>query len=199
MRSPVVYCGPMWGGKTEALIARLTRARLQNIATLAFQPVQNTRYSADSIVAHSGARFPALAVASGDEVLRAIQRERPSVVGIDEFFMIEGALPAVRQLVRAGLQVAVATLDLDSEGRVWESVGQLLAIAQEVVKCPAVCAQCKRDAFFTFRKATAPEDRVLVGTSDFYEPRCQGCFEAGQKAKQEQGGAGSLFGSESSA
>ena len=62
MRSPIVYCGPMWGGKTEALISRLVRARLMDIETLAFNPVRNDRYGTTDIVAHSGATIPARAV-----------------------------------------------------------------------------------------------------------------------------------------
>lgn len=194
MRSPIVYCGPMWGGKTEALISALVRARIQEIPTLAFNPAKNDRYGANSEVhSHSGGSFPAVAVRSGAEILEHVKREGPKLVGIDEFFMIEGALDAVRALRRAGTRVVIATLDMDSEGRAWESVGDLLGIAEEVVKCPAVCASCKADAYFTFRKGIAPTERVLVGADDFYEPRCWECFCVGQDAKTATSGEGSLF------
>lgn len=193
MRSPIVYCGPMWGGKTEALISRLTRAKLQDIRTLAFHPAKNQRYGISDIRAHSGAGFPAIGVESGAGIREIVRREKPRVIGIDEFFMIPGCLPVVKELVRAEHKVVVATLDMDSDGVVWDSVGQLLAIAEEVVKCPAVCAQCKKDAFFTFRKAHAPAERVLVGAGEFYEPRCGACFVQGQEAKRAQTGEDSLF------
>ena len=195
MRSPTVYCGPMWGGKTEALISTLVRARIQEIPTLAFNPAKNARYGTRDVRAHSGASFPAIAVRSGAEILAAVAQQQPRLVGIDEFFMIEGALEAVQSLRRSGQRLVIATLDMDSEGRAWESVGDLLGLAEEVVKCPAVCAACKADAYFTFRKGMAPTERVLVGADDFYEPRCWTCFVDGQEAKAAQSGEGSLFAS----
>ncbi|MDP6424842.1 MAG: hypothetical protein QGG14_08860, partial [Planctomycetota bacterium] len=194
MRSPIVYCGPMWGGKTEALISRLVRARLMDIETLAFNPVRNDRYGTTDIVAHSGATFPARAVATGQDLLDHVAAHRPQVVGIDEFFMIDAALDAVVELAAQDIKVVVATLDMDSEGKPWDSVGELLAMAEEVVKCPAVCATCKKDGFYTFRKGAAPAERVLVGTADFYEPRCFACWRCGQDAKRADAGAESLFG-----
>ncbi len=193
MRSPTVYCGPMWGGKTEALISRLVRARIQEIPVLAFNPHLNDRYGTRDIRAHSGASFPANPVHSGEDILEVVRREQPQVVGIDEFFMIPSALAAVEYMVHRRIKVVVSTLDLDSEGVIWEGLGQLLAMAEEVVKCPAVCAVCKADAYFTFRKGYAPSERVLVGADEFYEPRCRRCFDQGQEAKRAATGEGSLF------
>lgn len=181
MLSPIVYCGPMWGGKTEALISRLVRARIQNVRVKAFQPAANTR-DGDRIRAHSGASFPAIPVADG----RAIVEEGgdADVIGIDEVFMIEGIVDAVRRLMSMRKKVVMATLDMDSEGNVWEPVGQILGMAQEVQKCPAVCTSCKHDAYYTYRRPGAPSDRVLVGAGDVYEPRCFTCWAAGQEEKR---------------
>jgi thymidine kinase len=183
MRSPIVYCGPMWGGKTEALISRLVRAELQSIPVMALQPRCNDRYGTHDLKAHSGASFPAVPIQDGDELLEHVRRRDPLVVGIDEFFMIPGALDAVRQLMEQQRKIVIATLDMDAEAVVWEEVGPLLGLAEEVHKCPAVCARCKNDAYYTFKRAGAPEGRVLVGAGEVYEPRCYPCFVAGQRAK----------------
>ena len=191
MRSPLVYCGPMWGGKTELLISRLTRAAIQEVPVIAFNPVTNTRSAINSITSHSGSSFPATSVASGDEILALVRGHE--VVGIDEIFLLPGGVTAVRQLMAQGKKIVVATLDMDSEGRVWEPVAELLGIAEEVVKCPAVCAACKRDAYYTFRRGGAPSQRVLVGAADFYEPRCFACWTTGQDEKRATAGPGSLY------
>lgn len=181
MRSPLVYCGPMWGGKTEGLISRLVRAEIQKVRVLAFQPAQNTR-DGDRIRAHSGASFPARPVASGTEILA--HADHVDVVGIDEIFMIKGVVDAVRALNALGKKVVMATLDMDSDGNVWEPVGQVLGFAEEVVKCPAVCAVCKHDAYYTYRIPEAPQDRLLVGAGNFYEPRCFACWSTGEAEKK---------------
>ncbi len=193
MRSPLVYCGPMWGGKTESLVSRLNRARIQGVRVRAFTPAANKRDGPTGFIrTHSGASFPAEVVEDGRELLE--KSGNAQVVGLDEFFMLPGALEAVKVLVHREVKVVVATLDMDSEGRVWEEVGELLALAEEVVKCPAVCQVCKKDAYYTFRKATAPRTRVLAGAREYYEPRCRNCWLEGQEAKRAVEGEGSLFG-----
>lgn len=191
MLSPLVYCGPMWGGKTEGLISRLVRAELQKVRVRAFTPAQNTRDGEQQIRAHSGASFPAVRVAHAEEIVE--QSGEFDVVGIDEIFMLEGIADAVRELNRLGKKVVMATLDMDSDGQIWEPVGQVLGMAEEIVKCPAVCSACKKDAYYTFRRADAPRDRVLVGAGNFYEPRCRPCWQAGQEAKRRQKGQGEFF------
>jgi len=191
MRSPLVYCGPMWGGKTEGLISRLVRAQLQRVNVVAFNPAANTRAAASEITAHSGARFPAIPIENGEEILA--HAEHADVVGIDEIFMIPGVVGAVRTLKDRGKKIVVATLDMDSEGHVWEPVGEILGIAEEVVKCPAVCAVCKKDAYFTYRLPEAPPGRVLVGAGNFYEPRCHECWSSGQAEKQSARGQRQFF------
>ncbi len=193
MRSPLVYCGPMWGGKTESLVSRLNRARIQGVRVRAFTPAANKRDAPGGYIrTHSGALFPAQVVERGEELLE--KAEDAQVVGLDEFFMLPGALAAVKELMDREVKIVIATLDMDSEGQVWEEVGELLALAEEVVKCPAVCQVCKKDAYYTFRKATAPKTRVLAGSREYYEPRCRRCWLEGQEAKRAVEGKGSLFG-----
>ena len=183
----------MWGGKTEALVSRLVRAQLQDIPVLAFNPRRNQRYGSTDITAHSGAHFPAIPVENGEEIVQVCRERDPAVVGIDEFFMIPDAMVAVNALLKRQAKIVVATLDMDSEAKVWSSVAELMGVAEEIVKCAAVCSSCKADAYYTFRKGMAPSPRVLVGTDDFYEPRCRTCFEAGQEAKRFQDGEEGLF------
>ncbi len=191
MRSPLVYCGPMWGGKTEGLISRLVRARIQKVRVRAFTPAMNTRDGDEAIRAHSGASFPASRIAHADEIVT--QAHEIDVVGIDEAFMLEGVAEVVRRLGGLGKKVVIATLDMDSDGRVWDSVAPILGMAEEVVKCPAVCTVCKHDAYYTFRRPDAPSARVLVGASDFYEPRCFACWHRGQREKDRGRGQSQFF------
>ncbi len=121
MRSPLVDCGPVWGGKTGGLISRLVRARLQRVEVVAFNPAANTRHASHEIVAHSGARFPATPVERGAEILK--HAERADVVGIDEIYMIPEIAAAVRTLEQFGKQIEIATLGMDSDGRVRVGAG----------------------------------------------------------------------------
>ena len=53
-----VHCGPMFAGKTEALLAAFRAAR----HPLAFKPAIDTRHARDAIVTHTGDQIPATAV-----------------------------------------------------------------------------------------------------------------------------------------
>ena len=191
MLSPLVYCGPMWGGKTEGLISRLVRAEIQKVRVRAFTPATNTRDGELEIRSHSGASFPATSIAHAEEIVE--RADELDVVGIDEIFMLDGVPEAVRELTRLGKKIVMATLDMDSDGNIWESVGQILGMAEEVVKCPAVCTVCKHDAYYTFRRPDAPSARVLVGAGNFYEPRCRSCWQRGQDEKARRRGQGEFF------
>ena len=53
-----VICGPMFSGKTEELIRRLTRAKIARQAVEIFKPRIDTRYAKTEIVSHSRLTIP---------------------------------------------------------------------------------------------------------------------------------------------
>ncbi len=172
-----VLCGSMFSGKTEELIRRLhwwTRARRR---VQAFKAALDTRYTRDArIVSHSGLSVAATAVRSTDDLLASIE-ERTEVVGIDEIqFFDPSVVDAAVRLANRGRLVVVAGLDQDWRGAPFEVVARLMALAEDVFKLRAVCAQCGAPAMHSQR--LEPDDaRIAVGGADQYEPRCRRCFE----------------------
>jgi thymidine kinase len=53
---------------------------------------------------------------------------------------------------------------------------QLMAVAEHVTKLHAVCVVCGAPANHS-QRIVPGEDRVLVGATEAYEPRCRQCFE----------------------
>ena len=72
-----------------------------------------------------------------------------------------------------GKRVIVAGLDMDSNGKPFGPMPQLLAKAEKVTKVVAVCEVCGGDATHTYRREAAAKDTVLVGASNHYEARCR--------------------------
>ena len=77
-----VICGPMFSGKSEELIRRVTRSRIARLPVQTFKPALDVRFAEAQVVSHSrsplrppGFRF--------DEFLRAVA-DATVVVGIDE-------------------------------------------------------------------------------------------------------------------
>ena len=64
-------------------------------------------------------------------------------------------------------------LDQDYRGRPFGPMPQLLAVADDVLKVPAICTVCGAPATKSYRLDEQRQDQVLVGESDIYEARCR--------------------------
>jgi thymidine kinase len=173
-----VICGPMFSGKTEELLRRLKRARIANLPIAIFKPIVDNRYSEVNIVSHDANYYPSLVITKAEEMLKHSTNAR--VVAFDEAQFFDEDIPAVSEkMARNGTRVIVAGLDMDSNGKPFGYMPQMLAIADHITKLNAICVVCSAPATHTFRK-TDDKGTVLVGATDIYEPRCRSCFYKGQ-------------------
>src|SRR5437868_6101497 len=78
-----VICGPMFSGKTEELIRRLTRARIARQKIQVFKPRVDGRYADEQIVSHSAQRLVSVPVDGPEDLLSRVQPDT-QVVAIDE-------------------------------------------------------------------------------------------------------------------
>src|SRR2546423_9323311 len=77
-----VICGPMFSGKTEELIRRVTRAVIARRKVQVFKPRADTRYDRDAVVSHSQWRVEAPGGVNAGQLLQRL-RPRPEGVGVD--------------------------------------------------------------------------------------------------------------------
>lgn len=172
-----VIAGCMYSGKTEELIRRLIRARIAKQGVVVFKPAIDTRYGVESVVTHAGMSFPCRPIQSAQEILSGLEDEQ--VVGIDEAQFFDAALPdIVEQLASVGRRVVIAGLDLDSDGRPFGPMPQLMAMAEEVTKPTAVCTTCGGSATRSQRMVRNWE-RVLLGSTGAYDARCRKHWKPG--------------------
>ncbi|MEX1004300.1 MAG: thymidine kinase [Acidimicrobiia bacterium] len=171
-----VICGPMFSGKSEELIRRVTRSRIARLPVQTFKPAVDTRYAEHHVVSHSAMRAEATPVSSSSELLRTVE-DSTVVVGIDEgqFFDI-GLVDACEALAATGKQVVVAGLDLDYMRRPFEPIPTLCGRAEYVTKTLAVCHRCGGPALYTQRTVRS-DDLVVLGAQDAYEARCRFCYD----------------------
>jgi thymidine kinase len=78
-----VICGPMFSGKSEELIRRITRYHIARVPTQTFKPIVDDRYADEEVVSHSRLRVSAQPVASSAELLAGVS-PTTEVVGVDE-------------------------------------------------------------------------------------------------------------------
>lgn len=175
----------MFSGKTEELIRRLRRAVYAKQKVEIFKPKIDTRYAEIEIVSHSRQSLKARPIAEADEILALVGPDT-EVVGVDEAqFFSRKLVPVVQELADRGKRVVVAGLDMDYRGVPFEPMPTLMAIAEFVTKSLAICVVCGNPAGRSQRTIREAE-RVVLGATESYEPRCRLHHEMQEPSPPEQ-------------
>lgn len=176
-----VICGPMFAGKTEELLRRVRRAEVAGRKVVVINHALDIRHGSDRVASHAGLDYPSVAATTPDELERAVP-DGTEIVAIDEahFFGLD-LIPVASRLADGGLTVIVAGLDVTFDGRPFEPLPTLMALAERVDKLTAICAICGEEAVFHVRVAASsasPTDPVAehVGGLDKYQARCRRHF-----------------------
>ena len=171
-----VICGPMFSGKSEELIRRVTRYQIARVPVQTFKPRLDVRYADSEVVSHSSLKVEAIPVETASELLRRVE-DSTHVIGIDEGqFFDEELVDIVEQLAAAGKQVIVAGLDTDFLRRPFEPIPTLCHRAEYVTKMLAVCHKCGGPGMYT-QRIVRSDDLVVLGAQDAYEARCRVCYD----------------------
>jgi thymidine kinase len=191
-----VVCGPMFSGKSEELIRRVTRALIAKQRVIVFKPSIDDRYHVSSVASHAGRTAQAHAVKNTLEIREhlglapepalfglenpgVLEKPLPKVVAFDECqFFDAGLIPLALELAMAGVRVICAGLDTDFRGEPFGLMPELLARAEHVEKLTAICVVCGAPATRTQRlvndlPARFDDPIIQVGASEAYEPRCR--------------------------
>jgi thymidine kinase len=183
-----LLAGPMFAGKTSALIAQVNAASGEHKAPIVIiKPAMDNRYADNAIVTHDGVSHLAVPVASAEDVFAAVAgaesrsgqsvhlfadevqfMERPHFDG--DFHMV------IHTLLQAGHAVTCGGLDCDWRGLPFDVTARLLAMADHVTKLTALCAVTGLPAQKTYKRV-ADGARVALGAGDTYEPRSNAAWE----------------------
>lgn len=179
-----VICGPMFSGKSEELIRRVTRSQIARLPVQTFKPAIDTRYADSEVVSHSRLRADAEPVGDSEALLHAVE-DVTLVVGIDEAqFFDEGLVEVCERLAHSGKQIIIAGLDTDYLRRPFEPIPTLCGRAEYVTKTLAVCHRCGGPALYT-QRITRSEDLVVLGADGAYEARCRFCYSTDEHEQLE--------------
>ncbi|KAK9691270.1 hypothetical protein RND81_09G185900 [Saponaria officinalis] len=178
-----VIVGPMFAGKTTALLRRVTSETTFGRNVVMIKSSKDNRYAKDAVVTHDGAKFPCWALpdlSCFKDKISVQAYDKLDVIGIDEaqFFddLYEFCCIAAEN---DGKTVVVAGLDGDYLRRSFGSVLDVIPIADTVTKLTARCEVCGKRAFFTLRK-TDESKTELIGGAESYMPVCRLHYVNGQ-------------------
>ena len=177
-----VVCGPMFAGKTEELLRRVRRAVIAGRRVVVFNHALDTRRGADRLASHVGRDFPSLAAVDARGHRGAPSRTAPtSSRSTRRSSSVPGSSRWSRGSRIAGIIVIVAGLDVTFDGRPFEPLPSLMALAEGVDKLTAICTVCGEEAVFHVKIAATPagpDDLVAanVGGTETYQARCRRHF-----------------------
>jgi len=177
-----VICGPMFAGKTSALISIIKKfEKTHRIAV--FKHTLDKRFDAINLVTHDKVEAPAQPVLSTYEILRNRCLHNAQIVCIDETQFFDHTIVEVCfALMRQGIMVVCAGLDLNFRAEPFGSMDKLMCLAHSVTKLTSSCELCGEEARFSQRLTNDTpscyyEATIMVAGSDRYQARCARCFE----------------------
>ena len=169
-----VICGPMFSGKTEELIRRITKVEYTKKKVIVFKPNIDTRYSDNHIVSHNGKKVKCIMIDNIEEALNYM--EEVDIFAFDEAQFLNNKIVEIcKKLVLNNKRVIIAGLDRDSTAKPFGPMPDLLAHADYITKLNAICVKCGDVATFSYR-ITKDKEQIVVGETEKYEARCIFCF-----------------------
>ncbi|MGC5616357.1 thymidine kinase [Georgenia sp. Z1491] len=175
-----VVAGPMFSGKSEELLRRVRRARLAGLEVALVNHAWDERYGTGEVTSHAGLSLGSTSATDVAALLAAVGDRELDLLAVDEAqFFGPDLVPAVETLVRRGTTVVVAGLSVTFDGRPFEPLPTLMAIAEDVTRLTAVCAVCGADAVFHQRLRGGTGADPLEGTpahvggTETYVARCR--------------------------
>lgn len=168
-----IICGCMFSGKTEELYRRLKRAKIAKQKVITFKHKLDNRFG-EKISSHNKREMDCIPVEFSAEIL--LKSENYDVIGIDEVqFFDREIVNTLNLLANKGKRVIAAGLDMDSNGKPFGPVPDLLATAEFITKLHAICQVTGELASYSYRKSGGGE-QVMIGERDKYEARSRSGF-----------------------
>lgn len=181
--------GPMYSGKTSALLEYYKQFDFCGIKTLVINYIEDTRYSETLLSSHNKVMIPCVQVGNLSEVANIINNDESNEtsVGVDflvsdvilinegQFFgdIVEWTKIAVEKYNKS---VYICGLDGDFKRNKFGNWLDLIPYCDKVTKLHSYCSKCKRKpAIFSHRLIKSEEQKVIG--SDCYIPLCRKCYK----------------------
>jgi len=182
-----LYLGPMFAGKSSAIIGILRRNKVIGLKTLCITHTIDKRFSAEAqIVSHNKDSAPALALNSLDGLgcHPAVKEADCIIIEEAQFFqdLKKFVVPLVDTLKK---NVICVGLNGDSDRQPFGELLDLVPYCDSVQKFGALCTRCAdgTNAIFTFRLPGGSTEQVNVGGEEQYESLCRAHYLEGELEK----------------
>lgn len=169
--------GPMFAGKTTALLQKVSEAEAENSRVAVVTNALDNRYGSSVCATHTGVKRPAVAVSDLMSLLNQdtspVDMNNVDAIAIDESqFFPDLKEFCVRAVEEQGKTVFAAGLNGDFKRDLFGDIVNLVPFADSVHFLRARCSFCERPASFTLR-LVSNDSQQLVGGTEAYQPVCR--------------------------
>ena len=177
-----VNTGAMFSGKSTLLISQGEKHLKAGQRVLFIKPALDNRYSETEVVTHDGIKVPAISLDVNGAISSIMRSFEYDVVLIDEAqFFSPRICNGVWWLISQGIKVYASGLDLNYLGDGFETMNELMAMADKVNKLKGICEKCGSDSIITGKKSFIEDEEdsgniIDLGSEDKYIPLCRSCW-----------------------
>ena len=186
--------GPMFSSKSTTLISKVNRYAIAGRRCTLIKWEGDNRYddivkeddglNGKGVVTHDGQIYPSIALKANQFVRWCEQEVKKSdseedkydVVGIDEGQFFNGLSYGCELLANAGYVVVVAGLSGTSNKTLFEEIGRLIPVSDNILFLKAVCVDCRERSASFSKRICKGNDKVIIGGIDKYLAVCRKCF-----------------------
>jgi thymidine kinase len=170
--------GPMFAGKSSAILSRVKRAKVLGWKTMVITCDIDKRYdvSGAKVMTHDLTGIEAVGVNVLEGVTWTKEYLHARLIVIEEAQFFPDLYKFVVEAVdKHGKDVVVVGLDGDSDRKPFGQILELVPLADEVMRLTSLCKRCGDGtaAIFTALVSGVKGEQVCVGGAEKYEPMCR--------------------------
>ena len=173
-----LFLGPMWAGKTSALVDIYNRATTQGLSCIAINHELDVSSIKSVITSHANDSIPCV---SCNQLLQIFNTSDLSAVfNYDIILINEGQFfPDLYDWTKYMVNILckhiyIAALDGDYKQIAFPNIIQVLPQADQFTKLHNMCKKCSKDVAIFTRRTCRNNSIILPGTD--YIPLCRKCY-----------------------
>ena len=164
--------GPMFSGKSSALLSEVDKATIAKIPCCIVRPKTDTR----KFFTHSKMESDLCDIYNVED-LKQVPAGQYELICIDEAQFFSSLYESLKW-VAEGKRVFIAALNGDRHQKEWDVVQKMIPLADDIVFLKAVCSKCgSYDASFSFKRHDTSASQVDIGGSaESFIALCRQCL-----------------------
>jgi len=177
-----IIIGPMFSGKTSALLDVYKKCKFCNISVSIINHSLDKRYHETMLSSHDQIMAPCLQAMELNELWLTEDRETNVLRNSDVILINEGQFfsdlyEVVVDMLTHKKKVYISGLDGDFERKKFGTILDLIPLCDKVTKLTSLCSKCKNGTHGIFSMRLTTEKTQTVVGSENYIPVCRNCYE----------------------